>query len=105
MPSFQSTLILFATAIVTVTNGDDGTCEFCPNGITLPTFDINGTNCSDFATMVVDDPTMCLLAGIFELACCPSNEGCDFCPDGVKYPEATAENNGATATCAQLAIA
>eukprot|EP00980_Cylindrotheca_fusiformis_P009389 scaffold2053_cov112-Cylindrotheca_fusiformis.AAC.4 len=108
MPSFQSTLILFAAAIVTVANGDDG-CEFCPNGITFPTLDINGTTCSDLATMVIDDPTMCFVAGIFEIACCPGNlgdgEGCDFCPDGVKYPEATVEEDGETATCAQLAIA
>lgn len=49
----------------------------------------------------------CLFAGLYELVCCPGGGGssCDFCTDGVKFPNAVVENNGETITCTEIAIA
>eukprot|EP00980_Cylindrotheca_fusiformis_P009390 scaffold2053_cov112-Cylindrotheca_fusiformis.AAC.5 len=111
MPSFLSTLSLLATIIVAVTNGDDGTqCDFCPNGIELPNEVVDGKNCSEVASILLNDPFECAVAGgAYEVKCCPDSiDGsrgiCQFCPDGLKHPDAEVDNNGRPFNCALLYI-
>jgi hypothetical protein len=66
--------------------------------------------CFDLPARFSDDPT-CLENAVYELVCCPDSSGvdnCDFCPDGVEFPNAVIFNDdradAETINCAQGVI-